>query len=326
MESPNPEKLSSGPEGKIEAIELPPAQKRVFDVLVPEMESARIKPEEFADLYGEDSMRKDATEVARLEAIFYENDMTDPSKRLGNERGKLFEAILTHLADKWGWIAPFTKAVVPSRYDDIINKVDLIVRMEKPAIAHLALAMDVTEDEKSVTKKLNEIRESIDREGDPREKPLTGIKYFKSANYRGELNNIPRVIVGSEGKAVAGLVEKMDRYMSLKTEQKNGGISANSKELKKLEILIKKSPVRLNTLFEIKAQLEAFARYSKENHKSISLAAYEKALALITESINNSIRPEKQEAAFKKVSEDRVASVLFDKLKTFGKIEVAKIS
>jgi hypothetical protein len=144
--------------------------------------------------------------VERLEGKFEKNGAPD-------KFGKLFEAIIDNQIEDNDLMGPNASVIIPSRFDDIANGIDSIVEFkQRQTTSHLALAIDVTKSKESLSKKFERIRNSI-KTGD-----LSRARYFrsKSGGFRGELSNIPRVVVGAAHPAVEDISSLMLRLIRMK--------------------------------------------------------------------------------------------------------------
>jgi hypothetical protein len=182
---------------------LPEMEEALYEVLVPETKKNAIRIEEFADLYGETAVKEDTRYVKNLETRFEKG----PSAKFG----ELFEAIIDSQIEDADLMGPHASVIIPSRFDDVANGVDSIVEFEEEgATSHLALAVDVTKSSEGLKKKFERIRSSIE-EGE-----LSRVKYFKSENFRGELRNVPRVVIGADHPTVENISNLLLRFIRIK--------------------------------------------------------------------------------------------------------------
>lgn len=96
-----------------------------------------IKPEIFSD-YDPAMIKRDAEEVARLEAIFEPT----PSKIYGD----ILEAVACEHGELSNWFGAKSQVIKTARFDDYKNKIDMVVETEAEnrQFSHLALGVDVT--------------------------------------------------------------------------------------------------------------------------------------------------------------------------------------
>ncbi|MFA6407338.1 MAG: hypothetical protein WCV80_01375 [Candidatus Paceibacterota bacterium] len=214
-----------------------------------------IKPRSFADLYGEDSVKEDELYVEKMEAEFEQGH--SPEMRETQKLATIFEAIVHDNADMSEWFGSDAEAIKPSRFDDIKNGVDTIIEIQEDerSASHLGLAIDATFSQ-DMEKKFTRIRREIDA-GE-----LAKVKYFQSEHLsiRGELSNLPRVVIGADAKTIKELNE-------LWLEGKKRDLGKHS--------------VQFQILEEIVMQLEAFRRYAEEKNKKELAIIYESTRSLV---------------------------------------------
>ena len=250
------------------------------EILVPETRQNAIQMEEFVDLYGEAAIKKDSLDVKNLEANFEKG----PSKKFS----ELFEAIVASQIEDADLMGPNASVIVPSRFDDIMNGVDSIVEFEEErATSHLALAIDVTKGAEGLKKKFDKIRSSI-KDGD-----LSRVKYFKSDNFRGELRNIPRVVVGADHPTVENISGLLLRFIRMqKSSAENRRVKDQSaraqnltQELMKVRRELASHPLHGIVLIEIREQLQAFQRYAEQTGQQQVAESYRRVSAVIEDII-----------------------------------------
>jgi hypothetical protein len=291
---------------------LPETEEALYDVLVPETKNNAIQLEEFADLYGKEAIEKDKEYVKKREAIFEKG----PSVKFG----ELFEAIVDSQIEESDLMGPNASVIVPSRYDDVANGIDGIVEFQQEqATSHLALGIDVTKSKEKLSKKFDDIRNSI-KTGN-----LSRVRYFRSktGNFRGELRNVPRVVIGADHPAVEDVSSLMLRLIRMKkTIAENRRLNANDaiaqnlpKEFAKVRQELALHPIQGIVLTEIKDQLLAFKEYAMKIKQYEVADSYSQVLSLI-----NVIIAEKEEA-WQDITERIYDDEIFQAIKE----EVAKI-
>jgi hypothetical protein len=232
--------------GRLEA-----AYKKAVGIL----ESDRISLDGFRDLYGADIIQNDQNAILRTKAGFARE--ADPEKETAKKLATIFEAIIHEQAELSDWLGPDAHTITPSEYDDIKNGVDSIVefREEHRSASHLALGIDVTFGHYARWK-LSKIKEDI------RNGALSRIKYFSSEymGFRGELKNVPRVVVGAD-------IQKIEELMKL-------WLAGDKKRLGE-------HPVQLQILGEIRVQLRTFEEYAQEVGRPEIASIYSKTAIII---------------------------------------------
>lgn len=135
------------------------------------------------------SSQADSAMLASLEEKIVSEENVSPRTLL---RSQLFEKVL--VSNDKELFGKTVESVPASRFDDVVNNTDLILEMPGTdgTVARLAIDAVVTENEYSVINKFDKIRSGIVAGKMP-------IKYFKSVlepAQKGEIKNIPRVVVG----------------------------------------------------------------------------------------------------------------------------------
>lgn len=208
----------------------------------------RIRETDFEDRYGEENIRKDLAEIERLEADF-ENP---PSKT-----SVILEAIIHEQSELNDWLGPKAHTLKASRYDDVKHGVDEIVEFtdkdEPGKKSHLVLGIDVTFSP-NLSKKFKPLIERLSQ-GE-----LTKVKYFRSSSLRGELTQIPQVVVGVDMKT---LQEVVPHWLEHDTKT------------------LATHPMQIIVLEEIRMQLEAFAEYADQAKKHDVANEYRASLQII---------------------------------------------
>ncbi|MBI3335319.1 MAG: hypothetical protein HY001_02375 [Candidatus Portnoybacteria bacterium] len=214
----------------------------------------RVNPETFRDLYGNVNINADLAYVRRTR---YSMEMHDTIReRQSKEIADTFEVILHEQVGKNKWLGENAFSVKTSEYDDIRNGVDSVTEFltGPSSVSHLALGIDITFGY-NLAKKFERIKEEIDAGN------LTQVKYFvsPSQHFRGELKKIPRVVAGADIDSVNGLITLW---------------------LNEDDVLLKRHPVQLKILDEMKMQLEVFREYSKQRRPEL-VPVFQQRLNLI---------------------------------------------
>lgn len=254
------------------------AYKKATEVLGQQEVSVR----DFADLYGPEVIRADEQRVSDLERSFQEKAEADPQNKEVLEFAKIVEAIIIENTELSDWMGETAQTLPVSRYDDYVNGVDTIVELDEGdnSASHLVLGIDVTI-ASEMTKKLDRIKREIDQD------ELAKVKYFSSEtlHFRGEMRNIPRVIVALDGHTA---MELIDLWM-----QKTGGKKALADHF-----------IQYQILEEIEVQLQMLCDYCLRLGKKELAGRYDRSLRLV-----KGIRAAKEET-------DRTRDDAFFQLKT----------
>ena len=123
------------------------------------LEKERIDPEKFRD-YDKDMIARDKEYVLKREAQF--KMRATPESQKTKKIATVLEAIIHEQTELSDWLGPDASTVSTSRYDDIANGTDTIVRFQREdeADAHLGLAIDVTFSP-DIREKLDGVKEDI---------------------------------------------------------------------------------------------------------------------------------------------------------------------
>lgn len=233
-----------------------------------------IKPETFVGLYGEDILKRDAEEVAKLEKSFVQS----PSKIYGD----ILEAVACEHGELSEWFGPKSQVIKTARFDDYKNKIDMIVETEteNQQFSHLALGIDVTFGSKDLRKKFDAIKNNIDKGR------LGQVKYFHSdrQNFTGRLRKVPQVVVGVE-------IDKVNELGLLWMNRRNKELSEH--------------PVQITLLEEAALQLQTFAQYARDiGREDLSLIldrGFQKINELIQQKISAGIKKTEHDRVFEEI-------------------------
>lgn len=195
----------------------------------------KISENQFRGSYGE-SVTRDLTTVKNLKKEF-DLSRNEEEKEL-YKYAEIMQAILVNFINSSQWLGEGAHAANTSDFDDIKNKIDIIVELmnEKGFSKNLGLAIDASFS-KDLLSKFEEIKIKIER-GE-----LSEIKYYKSGNFKGRLSGIPRVVTS----------------INLKTVKELAGMWFRGDEEG-----IKNHPAQYQILEEMILQLETFEQYAGE--------------------------------------------------------------
>ncbi len=215
-----------------------------------------IQETDFIPIYGEDAVRRDLAHVEKLEGYFAENQGV--AERNTKKIADTLEAIVLTQSEMSEWLGD-AKTLRSSRFDDYINKVDMIAEWSSGAEGTrvLGLAVDVTFGLIGVQKKLREIKAEIDNG------VLGSIRYFKDerGDFMGTRNNVPRTVIGVSQPVVQELAR-----LWVEGEKR----------------LLGQHPVQRVFIDQIATQLRSMERYAERTGKFDVAMAYRKALAAVT--------------------------------------------
>lgn len=297
---------------------LPEAEEALYKILVPENEKEAIQLDEFADLYDPEIIKRDREYVQNLERKFKSDGTPESSKKFG----KLTELVVNDRIKNGDLMGPTADVIVPSRFDDIANGIDSIVRFkgEKGATSHIALAIDVTRSRAEIENKFSRIRSSIE-EGN-----LSRVKYFRSKNFRGELKPVARVVIGADHAVLEDISNLILTSMRMKKAIAEHRRTQTDTDIAR-ELPLKFSEVRKKlanhplqgmVLNEIRAQLEAFQSYAQRMNKRAAADEYGKILHIITEVIDSNNSPSNVDNN-EMAKNDEVYKLIMESAKSFDR-------
>ncbi len=241
------------------------AEEKAFDLLKTKYEKAAIDMANFEKVagYGKERVKRDQERVRRKKGEIQEFG-TEPTRK-----AQLLEALLTEQIELSNWFGENTYTIIPAEFDDLFHGIDLALEIEdEDGIKHLALGIDVTSSSASVRKKLKIIKDHIANG------TLTAMEYFHSEDHNpdfyGTMNNIPQVVIGTNGKTIRELGELwMSAYglAKLRRDSKQDPLSPEAEEHQKRSAKEAKQKladhrVQILMLEEIKMQLIAFQKFA----------------------------------------------------------------
>jgi hypothetical protein len=239
-------------------LELSPVLERGYEKAVRVLNTPEysIQESEFApDIYTQEAVDRDLAHVKKLEGYFAENDTPESinSKKVAD----VLEALVLTQSEMSNWLGD-AKTLRSSRFDDYVNKVDMIAEWHSPEEGSrvLGLAVDVTFGFSAVQKKLREIRAEIDSG------KLGSIRYFKDerGDIMGTRNNVPRTVIGVSQPVVQELAR-----LWIEGEKK----------------LLGEHPVQRAFIDQVTTQLRQMQRYAESRGKHDVAFAYKTALATV---------------------------------------------
>jgi len=206
-----------------------------------------IDPRTFGESFSQTGIARDMQTVRDQEKAFDAEDDSD-SKR-ARKLSKILEIVI-HEESKMGWLGADARTVLPSKFDDFNNKIDLIAELTVKSenfTAHTALGIDVTYS-KDLSKKVEDIIAGIDK-GE-----MSTVKYYQSSDgrYQGSLKKVPRLVVG--------VSEESATVMARAWYEKNPALHSD--------------PLREQVLIQLIDQCRAFEQYAKTKGQEDAEAAY----------------------------------------------------
>ncbi len=288
---------------------LSPLERKVYDNLISRHDEAAINIEDFRDLYGNTNVNSDAAVVARKEA--------DPDFEKPSLRSRLFEALITEQIELSDWFGPEAATIVPSRFDDYEHGVDIAVEFEgDEGFKHLALGIDITSSEARLAKKLRVIKRHI------ASGTLTKIKYFQSdkSNIRGEIREIPQLLVGASTKLIQELCELWATAHNYKLHSAEGLSQESLDSQREAAIKAQKGLARHRArgliLHQAILQLDVYAKFALQCGKP-EIEAKFKSIRAVLKDINSKADTEQSATAELENLKDPVSEALESLLRQF---------
>lgn len=259
------------------------AEFEVYNLAVAKHKKAAIKMEDFDNA----DMPDDFERVARLEKEFQKDARVHPELADAKKRGEILEALLSEQIELENWLGGNAETITPSRYDDLINGVDLLVEFESEEgfFKHLALSVDATTSRNAIAEKIDRIRKDIQRGH------LALIKYFYSpkTKIRGRQEDVPKVVVGADAATVrelSGLWLNLSRARAAKMklekeEAPEQEIKPARDRIRSLQKQLGGHRMQFQILREIEIQLKYFIMLAENQKKDELVTRYQNTLSTI---------------------------------------------
>jgi hypothetical protein len=194
------------------------AAKRAGEVYDKKIKGRKMRDFIDDDLYTEEEINKREEEVVQMERYFkqQEDNLSQEDKSYHEISKKLASCLEGIILNQKTWFGPTSNIYPTTEYDDYKNGIDLVAeRMKDGVVNHHGFALDVTYAGR------DKIRDKIDRiikrlkEGE-----LGKIIFFKSddGKFKGQLGQIPLVVVGVDGNTMKGLVNAFAEGEDMKIE------------------------------------------------------------------------------------------------------------
>ena len=233
--------------------------------ILPHQGGQRIDPSEFKDLYGEQVVYQDEQYVWETKEVFRRKEGTSSRKKEAKDVSDAFETLISDQVDLSNWFGENASVIRASEYDDYKNKVDAIIEfILEGSTSHLALGIDITYSRESLSGKIHTIRKMIE------EGILAQVKYFISdiGGFRGELKNIPIVVVGADMEILDELFDTWIRFQRLRKQKNKEGQESVTKKIRELNLQLQNHKVQVQLLRQIKMQLEKFHDFAQKSNQT----------------------------------------------------------
>jgi hypothetical protein len=258
----------STPEFKLSEVE-----QKAYELLAKKRN--RIDLDTFADLYDKAGIEADKKEVEKLEKG-HETHNTETQRDL-KKLSELFEVMFSQLVELEDWFGDDVFIAETSKFDDYVNGVDAIAEfLREGSFSHLGLAIDVTFT-KDTGNKIKKIVREIQNNHLPK------VKYFVSegGDFRGELSNIPHIILGTDRKTLGQLAELVLDLNFLKKRKENQSTPQLSQQIKEVRAKLQNHPLQIELLAQIELQLERFGEYAARLGKMEIAVKYRSVLSIV---------------------------------------------
>lgn len=221
-----------------------------------------IDPKTFEGHYDAQKLARHAARLREREKTYFHKG--DPFEEEQKKVSTLLEATLADRCELDNWFGQSTTVKKTCPYDDTFNGVDMVLEQERPnSSAYIGLAVDVSFSAKQTQEKIDAILEGVRRH------ELAQIDYYDSTRMRGELKNIPRIVLGVERDRALEIGEIWYRLQT----------GAAPKDALRL------SPVRMILIHEMLLQLEAFEKFATGARNQFAAKAYREGISVVQSAI-----------------------------------------
>lgn len=240
----NPEQLLMERRTMIEK-KLTDNEEIIYEKLVRQKIKDRPQIEDYADIYGAEAIASDRQEVDSCK----KNHLKDST-----QRSELLEACLRERIVLSNLLGEGCETIQTNDFDDM-NGTDFVVEWLDDKGEPIRLAIDTTVSERQdiINEKFRNIKDKLRND-----KGVT-IKYFQSEleNYKGQITDVPRVIIQMKKEAVTVLCELINKAISIKYNEK---IKAEANEE------LENGDLKISLIKEIISQLQEQKSYLKTIH------------------------------------------------------------
>ena len=182
------------------------AHKRAEEIYDRKMEGRRMKDFVGSEPYTVEAMARIEERVGNAEKQFAEQVEALPEdiKQKLEISKKLADCLEGIILNVKTWFGPTSNIYPTTRHDDFFNGVDLVAeRMGGDIVNHHGFALDITyAGYNTILKKVKRIADKL------KEGKMGKVDFFKSndGRFKGQLNEIPLVVIGADGNTMRGLV------------------------------------------------------------------------------------------------------------------------
>lgn len=182
------------------------AHARAVEIKNRKKEGRRMKDFIGGDFYTQEAVERLEEKVAAAEVVFEEQVMRLPEDErqkyeISKKLADCLEGIILNVKT---WFGPTSNIYPTTRHDDFFNGVDLVAERKDGDIAnHHGFALDITyAGYNTILKKISRIAEKL------KSGKMGKVDFFRSndGRFKGQLNEIPLVVIGADGNTMRGLV------------------------------------------------------------------------------------------------------------------------
>ncbi len=248
-------------------------EQKAYETLA--LKRERINLDSFANLYDKSQIEAAKQEVLRLERA-YERENTPTEKEL-KKLAELFEVIFGKLVELENWFGENVFIIETSKFDDYTSGIDMVAEFLSEGLStQLGLAVDITFSNEALSEKIGKIVKEI------REGKLPRIKFFISGSGdRGEKNNIPRVVIGTDRRTLDQLAEFVLDLNYLRKRKGAQNVPQLSERIKEIHKKLQNHPLQIELLAQIELQLETFSKYAAQIGRMDIAQKYKSVLSII---------------------------------------------
>lgn len=245
-----------------------------LDLILKHRYKKRIQETDFTDVFSEEEVARDRQLVARLEEKFTEQLEHLPRAEAeqvknGEKLSHILEIIIAEQGEEFHWAGKNAHFIRTSRFDDIVNGVDLIIEFDidtsvsgENAPRRVALGVDASQNVDVIYQK---IHRNIDKLTQQNGKQTPEVKYFQSAvnkNIKGPLEVVIPVVIGLEKNNSAALINLIGPLKNLDDLEKKYPHLKENIDLKRKDLTekLKNHPAQVVFYRQISAQLKNYLK------------------------------------------------------------------
>jgi len=300
--------------------------KQNTEIILKNPGKVRIQEKDFTDIFSDESINRDLAMVERFEEKF-ENQLEHLSRadiekiHDGEKRSEILEIIIASDGERYQWMGKNTRSNLTSRFDDIVNGVDVIYEFmgdnevaNEDNIDRIALGIDASRNsdvyalEKKLEKNVKKIM-NLDKQ------KLPEVKYFQSAinkDFRGKLTTIIPVIIGLDSDHVNELMQLCAVARTLSDPKvfenlKNLDLDPEKRQTKLTEQLLK-HPAQVVFYRQVVTQLNYYLKLLKDKNDPNS-ELHRNEINSILNKVQK-IKEEKKDISITNYSNDKVLETI----------------